>query len=98
MGSILESGRSPGGGHGNPLQDSCLENLMDRGAWGATVYRVSESGTTAVTWHMQMHTCKYICSFCNFFVCKYQSPITMLMHTSSPWGGRRKEDIFLLIL
>ena len=29
MGSILESGRSPGGGHGNPLQDSCLKNLMD---------------------------------------------------------------------
>ena len=32
-GSILESGRSPGGGHGNPLQYSCLENPMDRGAW-----------------------------------------------------------------
>ena len=30
----LRSGRSPGGGHGNPLQYSCLENLMDREAWG----------------------------------------------------------------
>ena len=32
---IPGSGRSPGGGHGNPLQYSCLENLMDRGAWWA---------------------------------------------------------------
>ena len=37
------SGRSPGGGHGNPLQYSCLENPMDRGAWWAIVYRVAES-------------------------------------------------------
>ena len=37
--------RSPGGGHGNPLQDSCLENLMDRGAWQATVHRVAKSWT-----------------------------------------------------
>ena len=37
MGSISEPGRSPGGGHGNPLQYYCLENPMDRGAWGATV-------------------------------------------------------------
>ena len=37
MGLIPESGRSLGGGHGNPLQYSCLENPMDRGAWGATV-------------------------------------------------------------
>ena len=33
--------QSPGGGHGNPLQYSCLENLMDRGAWWATVHGVS---------------------------------------------------------
>ena len=36
-------------GHGNPLQSSCLENPMDRGAWRATVHRVSESDTTVVT-------------------------------------------------
>ena len=36
-GSIPGSGRSPGGGHGNPVQYSGLENLMDRGAWWATV-------------------------------------------------------------
>ena len=43
--SIPGSGRSPGGGHGNPLQYSCLENPMDRGAWQATVYRVTKSQT-----------------------------------------------------
>ena len=42
---IPGSGRSPGGGHGNPLQYSCLENPMDRGAWRATVHRVTKSRT-----------------------------------------------------
>ena len=40
LGLILGSGRSPGEWHGNPLQDSCLENLMDRGAWWAAVHMV----------------------------------------------------------
>ena len=44
-GSIPGSGRSPGGGHGNPLQYSCLENPMDRGAWQATVHGVAMSRT-----------------------------------------------------
>ena len=44
-GSIPELGRSPGEGNGYPLQYSCLENPMDRGAWWATVYRVSQSHT-----------------------------------------------------
>ena len=43
--SISESGRSPGGGHGNPLQYSCLENPMDRGAWWAIVHGVTKSQT-----------------------------------------------------
>ena len=42
---IPGSGRSSGGGHGNPLQYSCLENPMDRGAWQAMVYRVAKSRT-----------------------------------------------------
>ena len=41
--------RSPGGGHGNPLQYSCLENPIDRGAWRATVHRVAELDTTEAT-------------------------------------------------
>ena len=44
-GLILGSGRSSGGGHGNPLQDSCLENPMDRGAWQFIVHGVSRSWT-----------------------------------------------------
>ena len=43
--SIPGLGRSPGGGHGNPVQCSCLENPMDRGAWGATVHGVAWSRT-----------------------------------------------------
>ena len=42
-GSITELGRSPGGGHGSPLQCSCLENLMDRGAWQAIVHGAAKS-------------------------------------------------------
>ena len=45
MGSIPGSGRSPGGGHSNPLLYSCLENLMDRGSWQATAHRIANSWT-----------------------------------------------------
>ena len=45
MGSIPCLERSPGGGHGNPLQYSCLENPMDRGFWWAMVHRVAQSET-----------------------------------------------------
>ena len=44
-GSIPGSGRSPRKGNGNPLQYSCLGNSMDRGAWWATVHRVTKSST-----------------------------------------------------
>ena len=43
LGSISGLGRSPGEGNGNPLQYSCLENSMDRGAWQATDHRVTKS-------------------------------------------------------
>ena len=45
VGSVPRSGRSPVAGHGNPLQYSCLENPMDRGAWWATVHRVTKRQT-----------------------------------------------------
>ena len=45
LGSIPGSGTTPGDGHGNPLQHSCLENPMDRGVWQATVHEVTESWT-----------------------------------------------------
>ena len=44
LGSIPGLGRFPGGGHGNPLQYSCLANPMDRGAWWATVHRSQRVG------------------------------------------------------
>ena len=48
-GSVPGLGRSPGEGNDNPLQYSCMENPMDRGAWRATVYRVAESDMTEAT-------------------------------------------------
>ena len=50
VGSVHGLGRSPGGGHGNPLQYSCLENPMDRGACCATVCRVTKSQTRPSNW------------------------------------------------
>ena len=50
-GLLLGSGRSLGGGHGNPLQHSCLEKPMDKGDWQATVHRVTKSWTREVTEH-----------------------------------------------
>ena len=46
-GLISGSGRCPGGGNGNPLQYSCLENPMDRGAWWAIAHGATESDTTS---------------------------------------------------
>ena len=45
LGSVPGLGRSPEGGHGSPLQYSCLEKSMDRGAWRATVHGVAKSRT-----------------------------------------------------
>ena len=56
MDSIPRSGRSPGeGGHSNPLQYSCLESPMDRGAWWATIHRVAKSRTPLK--RLSMHAC-----------------------------------------
>ena len=54
---ISGAGRSPGGGDDNPLQSSCLENPMDRGAWWAAVHGVAESVTAEVAEGSAAHTC-----------------------------------------
>ena len=58
MDPIPGSETPPGGGHGNPLQYSCLENPMDRGAWWATVHRVAKSQTGLK--RLSTHTCIHI--------------------------------------
>ena len=55
-GLIPGSGRSPGGGNGNPLQYSCLENSLNGGAWGATVHGVTKESDTAEHTHTHTHT------------------------------------------
>ena len=54
VGSLPGPGRSPGGGNGNPLQYSCLENPLDGGAWWAAVHGVAQSHTGLST-----HSDKY---------------------------------------
>ena len=54
VGTIPGSERSPGGGHVNPLQYSCLENLMHRGAWRAAVHGVAQSQTFLSTHILQL--------------------------------------------
>ena len=55
--SIPGLGRFPGGGHGNPLRYSCLENPMDRGAWGSTVHGVAKECDTAERQSMSTQGC-----------------------------------------
>ena len=55
MGLTPGLGRSPGGGHGNPFQYSCLENPMDRGTWWAAVHGVAKSQTQLSTHATQHH-------------------------------------------
>ena len=55
MGLIPGSGKSPRGGHGNPIQYSCLENSMDRGAWWAPIHGVAKSWTRLK--HLSRHAC-----------------------------------------
>ena len=57
LGLIPGLGCSPGEGNGNPLQYSCLENPMDRGAWQATVHRVTKSQTRLSELNINTHKC-----------------------------------------
>ena len=78
-------GRSPGGGHGNPLQYSCLENPMDRGAWWAAVHRVEKSQT-----HEPTCTCWVTSVVSNSLWpldCTPPGPLSMGFSSKSPGVG-----------
>ena len=96
MGSIPGLGRSPGGRHGNPLQDSCLGNSMDRGAWRATVHGVTKSEMQLsmhaiieglvnwVLWWMGLITHSCIMSF--FFLWTgIRNPVFWSLLVVQPW-------------
>ena len=63
VGSVPGSGRSPGGGHGNTLHYSCLDNSMDRGAWRATAHGLAKSHT-GLKW-LTMHACTHRVPYCS---------------------------------
>ena len=73
LGSIIGSGRFPGGGHGNPLRYSCLENPMDEEAWWPIVYNIAKSQTHLK--QLSMHTCKHYFNrmFINIFEEDYKT-------------------------
>ena len=75
VGSISGPGRSPGRGHGNTLQYSCLENPMDRGGWWATVYGVAKSRTRlkrlSMSMCMWMFYCVYVPHLLYPFICQW---------------------------
>ena len=75
-GSIPGLGRSPGEGNGYPFQYSCLENSMDRGAWGATVHGVTKS-------HMQLSNFHFYFSW----TVARQAPLSMGFPRQEYWNG-----------
>ena len=89
------SGRSPGGGHDNPLLDSCLENPMDRGAWRGIVHRVAKSQTwlKRLGMHTYTHKLDWILNFSSFL--KYpattlQANVSVVSHLSELESVRTK--------
>ena len=78
-GSIPGSGRSPGVGNGNPLQYSCLENSMDRGAWQPAVHEVS-TGLTQLSTHKQALVCEQLL-VCGIIIHADLSPSVFLRGT-----------------
>ena len=78
-GSIPGSGRSPGVGNGNPLQYSCLENSVGRGAWRATPHGVAESDMTE-------HACRDFLNFQKMTLLIASDPnIDLCQYTSKHW-------------
>ena len=86
LGSIPGSGRSPGEGNGNPLQYSCLENPMDRGAWRATVHGVTRVGHDLATEpppvHCQLLPLQIFSLILRVFFCLFVCLIPLLCKSS----------------
>ena len=72
-GSIPGSGRSSEGGHGNPLQHSCLENPMDIEAWKVTVHGITESDKTKATWRALARAHTHTHTHTSFFLSYYRT-------------------------
>ena len=87
-GSNPGSGRSPGGGNGNPLQYSCLENPMDRGAWWATVNGIARVRHDIVQ-QLSSNNCIlfYTSQYCKVSVQPHRRQLTRLLH---PWDSPGK--------
>ena len=87
-GSIPGWGRRPGGGHGNPLQYSCLENPMDRGAWLVTIHRIAK---VRHDWNnlARRHTLVYyirVWCFSKWYVCYFFFLVCFLVHSQPLWA------------
>ena len=80
LASIPRLGRYPGAGNGNPLQYSCLENSMDRGAWWATVHGVAKSRTQLSDFTLNLNTLDFECFNCFGF--KHTSSFYLLFSHS----------------
>ena len=90
LGSVPGSGRSPGGGHGNPLQYSCLQNPRDRGTWWATVHGVAKIQT-------QLKWPSSILSFLLWFITWYWRHFPMLSSRTLLFIGSVYTSLHLLI-
>ena len=85
LGLIPGSGRAPVEGNGNPLQDSCLENSMDGGAWQATVHGVTNSRTPLSDFNVNVFKKKKSVCFVNKFSCMFLK--NQIPHMSDISGG-----------
>ena len=93
VGSVPRLGRSPGERNGNPLQYSCLENPMDRGAWQATVHRVAKSQTQlklSIALDLQK-ICRYITEFPHMLY--PPSPNSNILYNHSTFVKTRKLSV-----
>ena len=93
LGSIPGSGRSPAEGNGYPLQYFCLENSMDRGAWWATVPRVTQSQIWLSDQHLHFHftfthmTNSHVQLFATLWTVAHQAPLSMGSSRQEYWSG-----------